>query len=160
MAELRKRTNSPFWYTCRVKHLMNLFSNCSLEVKRAFFKILAARATSAECLFNCCMCHTNNSVVVILACRFSTKKVASTRSNGKSGSVACKSWYGENPVTWLTVTRSVNTASCTLSGQSVIFDLQDLIMDSRKMKCLLKLDYVICHMVSRLTNLVMSWSQG
>ena len=24
----------------------------------------------------------------------------------------------------------------------------------------LKLDYVICHMVSRLTNLVMSWSQG
>ena len=25
---------------------------------------------------------------------------------------------------------------------------------------LLKLDYVICHMVSRLTNLVMSWSQG
>ena len=27
-------------------------------------------------------------------------------------------------------------------------------------KNLLKLDYVICHMVSRLTNLVMSWSQG
>ena len=25
---------------------------------------------------------------------------------------------------------------------------------------LLELDYVICHMVSRLTNLVMSWSQG
>ena len=25
---------------------------------------------------------------------------------------------------------------------------------------LLKLDYVICHMVSRLTNLVMSWSQS
>ena len=26
--------------------------------------------------------------------------------------------------------------------------------------CLLELNYVICHMVSRLTNLVMSWSQG
>ena len=25
---------------------------------------------------------------------------------------------------------------------------------------MLELDYVICHMVSRLTNLVMSWSQG
>ena len=31
--------------------------------------------------------------------------------------------------------------------------------DERNHK-LLKLDYVICHMVSRLTNLVMSWSQG
>ena len=27
-------------------------------------------------------------------------------------------------------------------------------------KHVLELDYVICHMVSRLTNLVMSWSQG
>ena len=29
-----------------------------------------------------------------------------------------------------------------------------------KIYMVLKLDYVICHMVSRLTNLVMSWSQG
>ena len=28
------------------------------------------------------------------------------------------------------------------------------------MEKVLELDYVICHMVSRLTNLVMSWSQG
>ena len=27
-------------------------------------------------------------------------------------------------------------------------------------KVVLELDYVICHMVSRLANLVMSWSQG
>jgi len=33
-------------------------------------------------------------------------------------------------------------------------------VDTERTLCLLDLDYVICHMVSRLTNLVMSWSQG
>ena len=91
MAEFRRRTSSPFWYSCRVNHLINHFLNWAFEAKRAFFRILAARATSAGCLFSCHICHTNNSVVVIPACRFSTKNVASTKSRGRSGSVAWRS---------------------------------------------------------------------
>ena len=35
-----------------------------------------------------------------------------------------------------------------------------VVRDMRAAYHVLELDYVICHMVSRLTNLVMSWSQG
>jgi hypothetical protein len=88
MAEFQRRTNSSFWYSCRVNCRINHFLNWAFEAKRAFLRILAAHATSAGCLFSCRMRHTNNSVVVIPARRFSTKKVASTKSRGRSGSVA------------------------------------------------------------------------
>ena len=76
MAEFRRRTNSPFWYSCHVNRLINRFLNWAFEAKHAFLRILAACATSAGCLFSCRMRHTNNSVVVIPACRVSTRNVA------------------------------------------------------------------------------------
>jgi hypothetical protein len=53
-------------------------------------------------------------------------------------------------------------------GHHSYADVQKMIKDGlviglhldSKEQPVLDLDYVICHMVSRLTNLVMSWSQG
>ena len=66
---------------------------------------------------------------------FSTKKVASAKSIGSRGSVAWSNWYGENPVTRLTVILSANTASASLLGHCEKSPLQDLTIASQRIKC-------------------------
>ena len=59
----------------------------------------------------------------------------------------------------IALTKDHQYHACTMRALNL--SLRALLISSYEfLHILLGLDYVICHMVSRLTNLVMSWSQG
>ena len=85
----RTKTKSLGLKLARVNRLKNHFSKCSLEANLAFFRTSAARSMSSGCFANCRARAASKLSVLIPDLNSSTKKVASTKSKGNIGSVAC-----------------------------------------------------------------------
>ena len=71
-------------------------------------------------------------------------------------------WLGGHSLLWTHMAQSLSWSPITAVSLCCSFDLVLPLLSLLLWfsKYLLELDYIICHMVSRLTNLVMSWSQG
>ena len=76
-----------------------------------------------------------------------------------------KAWLMRNGL-WRLVSKKERKPAASLADELEKWEIKAageiylLVENDQRVHFMLELDYVICHMVSRLTNLVMSWSQG
>ena len=86
MVELRIRTKSPGEWGPLIRRVSNRFSNCCLDLIRAWVSISIALAMSSGWRSNCGMHSASRVDVLRFRLNPSTRNVDSTRSNGKTGS--------------------------------------------------------------------------